>query len=112
MRQALDPRTRKVVAVKEVDLRQCEDKYAVEEKALSLLRHQNIVQFYESERLGAFGYLFMECLQHPSLHDAIENRSFQASEENTFSVINQLHAVLSYLHGKQIAHRDFKVFVR
>ena len=86
-------------------------KQAIREiRILSRLNHPNIVRLVESIDSPKYVYLIMEYVSGESLHahlKAAPHRRF--SEEKAKRLIKQLIGILSYLHQRNVTHRDIKL---
>lgn len=86
-------------------------KQAIREiRILSRLNHQNVVRLFEAIDTPKYVYLVMEYVQGESLHAHLKaqpNRRFP--EEKAKHIIKQLIGILSYLHSRNVTHRDIKL---
>ncbi len=73
---------------------------------LNMLRHPNIVSYYNSFVLPEEIWVAMEFLQGGTLSDACKARQFQ-EEEVAFTARELLQGV-KYMHDHNLAHRDIK----
>ncbi|KAL9343043.1 hypothetical protein Peur_063474 [Populus x canadensis] len=95
-------------AVKEVSLR--------DKKGLGLLRneiailkrldHENIIQYYGTDRDEEKLYMFLELVSHGTLEQAYKTCPFKESQVSHYT--RQILQGLKYLHGCNVIHRDLK----
>ena len=103
------------VAIKQYDRSKLEEtqrkKQAIREiRILSKLNHCNVIKLYEAIDTPQYVYLVMEYAQGESLHahlKASPQRRFP--EEKAKRIIKQLLNTLSYLHQRNVTHRDIKL---
>ncbi len=77
-------------------------RYLREIKIWSGLQHQNLVFLYDWGEVGEVSYLVMERVSGRTLEDTPGDR------EQVLVWMDQLAAVLDYLHQQQLVHRDLK----
>jgi len=95
-------------AVKEVSLS--------DKKGLGLLRneiailkrldHENIIQYYGTDRDEEKLYMFLELVSHGTLEQAYKTCPFKESQVSHYT--RQILQGLKYLHGCNVIHRDLK----
>lgn len=103
------------VAIKQYDRLKLIDlqrrKQAVREVRIqSRLNHPNICKLFEAIDSPTSVYLVMEFVKGESLHanlKAAPNRQF--SEDKAIRIMKQLLGVLTYLHQRNVTHRDVKL---
>ncbi|CAH9136220.1 unnamed protein product [Cuscuta epithymum] len=100
-------------AVKEVSLLdQCEEgrqRICNLEREIALLRqfeHENIVQYYGTEKDGSKLYIFLELVSKGSLLELYQKYRLQDSQVSGYT--RQILHGLKYLHDQNIIHRDIK----
>lgn len=71
------------------------------------LSHPNIIEVYDIIEIGPRVYIFMELAEGGDLLDFIKKRTFLPNDVAR-SMFAQLAFAVSYLHSKQISHRDLK----
>lgn len=74
---------------------------------LSKLNHERIVTYYGSEEKDDHLYLFMELMDGGSLSDYIKKKKF-LSECESRNITRQILEGVSFLHSKDVIHRDIK----
>ncbi|KAJ3700284.1 hypothetical protein LUZ61_003989 [Rhynchospora tenuis] len=73
---------------------------------LSRLEHENIVQYYGTDRRDGKLYIFLELVTQGSLASLYTKYRFQDSQVSAYT--RQILNGLSYLHHRNILHRDIK----
>ncbi|KAG6742476.1 hypothetical protein POTOM_053347 [Populus tomentosa] len=73
---------------------------------LKRLDHENIIQYYGTDKDEEKLYMFLELVSHGTLEQAYKNSPFKESQVSHYS--RQLLQGLKYLHGCNVIHRDLK----
>ena len=74
---------------------------------MRLLDHPNIIKIFEIFEDDTEYYIVMEYCQGGELYEKIKSKTI-FTESESVQIFRQLVSVLSFLHTKQIAHRDVK----
>jgi serine/threonine protein kinase len=77
-----------------------------EAAALAKLNHPNLVGIHERGNHDGLYYIVMEYIEGPTLRDIIAERPID--RENFIKLIQDIGAVLHYIHTENIIHRDLK----
>ncbi|KAL5679878.1 hypothetical protein ACJX0J_006263, partial [Zea mays] len=100
-------------AVKEVNLfdkgsnaKQCIFQLEQEIALLSQFEHENIVQYYGTDKEDSKLYIFLELLTQGSL--ALLYQRYRLRDTHVSAYTRQILNGLIYLHEKNIVHRDIK----
>ncbi|KAF3320617.1 Mitogen-activated protein kinase kinase kinase 1 [Carex littledalei] len=98
-------------AVKEIFMDQGSSKQSIlqieqEVSLLSRLQHENINQYYGTDRRDGKLYIFLELVTQGSLASLYRKYRFQDSQVSAYT--RQILNGLSYLHHRNILHRDIK----
>ena len=114
--RAQDPAIGRIIAIKTIRLADITDegererlreRLFREAKAAGILSHPNIVTIYDIAEENGLAYIFMECVDGPSLEKVLNGQ--QALDPQTiFSLLRQTATALDYAHKKGIVHRDIK----
>ena len=114
--RAQDPAIGRIIAIKTIRLADITDegererlreRLFREAKAAGVLSHPNIVTIYDIAEENGLAYIFMECVDGPSLEKVLNGQ--QALDPQTiFSLLRQTATALDYAHKKGIVHRDIK----
>jgi serine/threonine protein kinase len=114
--RAQDPAIGRVIAIKTIRLTDISDqgererlreRLFREAQSAGILSHPNIVTIYDIAEENGLAYIFMECVDGPSLEKVLNGP--QALDRNTiFSILRQTAIALDYAHKKGIVHRDVK----
>eukprot|EP01130_Rhizamoeba_saxonica_P019000 TRINITY_DN9721_c0_g1_i1.p1 TRINITY_DN9721_c0_g1~~TRINITY_DN9721_c0_g1_i1.p1 ORF type:complete len:293 (-),score=38.80 TRINITY_DN9721_c0_g1_i1:29-850(-) len=103
----------KLVAVKVMDKcdRLAAENYRSAVKSLGNSDHPNIVKLYNYFETSDQYFLVLEYLESPcmDLNCYKMKMEGQISQDIVYKILVQLLSVLSYLHGRGIAHRDLKL---
>ncbi|MFH4978162.1 hypothetical protein AB6A40_004871 [Gnathostoma spinigerum] len=96
----------KDVAVKKIDIEKASRyRISLELQALSSLRHENIVEFFEEFRDQDAQYIVMEYCKHRSLRNFVKQNG-RLSDYSAAFVLRQLVSAVKYIHEKNMMHRD------
>ncbi|XP_078157531.1 mitogen-activated protein kinase kinase kinase 1-like [Carex rostrata] len=98
-------------AVKEIFMDRGSSKQSIlqieqEVSLLSRLQHENINQYYGTDRRDGKLYIFLELVTQGSLASLYRKYHFQDSQVSAYT--RQILNGLSYLHRRNILHRDIK----
>lgn len=74
---------------------------------MEVLRHDNIVKFYEKKENSDYIQLIMELIEGVDLFEYVENNK-SISEEKASEIMRELFEAVSYIHNSGIIHRDLK----
>nr|XP_058952321.1 mitogen-activated protein kinase kinase kinase 2-like [Pocillopora verrucosa] len=74
---------------------------------LKKIRHERVVAYYGSVEKDNHLHLFMELMRGGSLYDRIKEKKVLSEEESRKYTMQMLEGV-SFLHSKEIIHRDIK----
>ncbi|KAB5515865.1 hypothetical protein DKX38_026513 [Salix brachista] len=73
---------------------------------LKRLHHENIIQYYGTERGEEMLYIFLELVSHGTLEQAYKNCRFKQSQVSHYT--RQILLGLKYLHSCKVVHGDLK----
>ncbi|KAL7714972.1 non-specific serine/threonine protein kinase [Entamoeba marina] len=79
-----------------------------ESDLLQIVNHQHIIQLHEVLRSTEHMYIIMECIYGGTLKEYVKQRPL-LEEEVIRNISKQILEALSYLHEKNIIHRDLKL---
>jgi len=99
-----------MVAIKCIDkkaLKGKEESLENEIKVLRKLRHQNIVQLYDTYDEKAYVYLVMELVTGGELFDRIVAKG-SYTERDASNLIRQVLEAVAFMHKNGVVHRDLK----
>ena len=83
------------------------DRFRNEAKIIANLRHQNIVEVFDTEEAYATFFIVMEKLLGKDLDRVLEDR-VRLSYDETREIVKQMASALGYAHKKGVYHRDVK----
>ncbi|KAK3866226.1 hypothetical protein Pcinc_028227 [Petrolisthes cinctipes] len=98
---------RRHFALKLLDMRERSTQVKEEVEALKSLRHERIAQLYESYCVGNVTVLVMEPLAGVDVLTYMASQ-YQYSEQQIYTVVNQVLDALSYLHWRGYSHLDLQ----
>jgi len=114
--RAQDPAIGRIIAIKTIRLTDIADesererlreRLVREAQSAGVLSHPNIVTIYDIAEENGLAYIFMECVDGPSLEKLLSAPA--GLDRNTlFSILRQTATALDYAHKKGIVHRDIK----
>jgi serine/threonine protein kinase len=114
--RAQDPAIGRIIAIKtirlsdftdEAERERLRERLFREAQSAGMLSHPNIVTIYDIAEENGLAYIFMECVDGPSL-DKVLNGADAIRSENVLSILRQTATALDYAHQKGIVHRDIK----
>jgi len=114
--RAQDPAINRVIAIKTIRLTDITDererermreRLVREAQSAGILSHPNIVTIYDIAEENGLAYIFMECVDGPSL-DKVMNTPQALDRDAMLSLLRQTATALDYAHKKGIVHRDIK----
>jgi len=82
------------------------ERFKLEAENLSKLKHQNIVQAYDTFTENGYRYIIMEFVEGTNLRELIKNCDI--IEDQAIEILIQILTAMNYAHGKGIIHRDLK----
>ncbi|GMR45400.1 hypothetical protein PMAYCL1PPCAC_15595 [Pristionchus mayeri] len=100
----------RLVAIKCIDkkaLKGKEESLENEIKVLRKLRHENIVQLFDTYDEKQYVYLVMELVTGGELFDRIVAKG-SYTEKDASNLIKQVLAAVQYMHDNGVVHRDLK----
>ena len=109
--KAMNKKTRKVVAIKEINYDSDEElnEIMIEIDLLKNLNHVNIVKYHGFMQKSSRLYIILEYAARGSLKNLISRRLERClGEEETKTYIKQTLNGLNYLHEQGVIHRDIK----
>jgi len=114
--RAQDPAIGRIIAIKTIRLTDISDEAERERlrerlfreaQSAGILSHPNIVTIYDIAEENGLAYIFMECVDGPSL-EKVMNGHQALDPKMVFSLLTQTATALDYAHKKGIVHRDVK----
>jgi serine/threonine protein kinase len=114
--RAQDPAIGRIIAIKtirlsdftdETERERLRERLFREAQSAGMLSHPNIVTIYDIAEENGLAYIFMECVEGPSLEKVL-NGVEPIPSENALSILQQTAQALDYAHQKGIVHRDIK----
>ena len=97
----------RTAAIKILHQKEMADRFRNEAYIQSSVSHPNIACLYEYLVSGETACIIMEYVEGESLDTFLRKRG-KLSNEETENIVKQIAAALSYLHQKEILHRDIK----
>ncbi len=105
--KAYNPSLHRWAAIKVLHQDSFIERFRNEASIQSSVNHPNIARLYEYRRIGDRDCIVMEYVEGESL-DSLLRRKKRLSAEETRKIISQIATALSYLHKKEVVHRDIK----
>ena len=114
--RAQDPAIGRIIAIKtirlsdftdETERERLRERLFREAQSAGMLSHPNIVTIYDIAEENGLAYIFMECVDGPSLEKVLNNPEAIRSD-NALTILRQTATALDYAHQKGIVHRDIK----
>lgn len=114
--RAQDPAIGRTIAIKTIRLSDITDdaererlreRLFREAQSAGILSHPNIVTIYDIAEENGLAYIFMECVDGPSLERVLNNPD-PIDGSIALSLLRQTAVALDYAHKKGIVHRDIK----
>jgi len=105
--KAWNPALQRWAAIKILHQKEMGERFRNEAFIQASVRHPNIATLYESSLNGPTPYIIMEYVEGEML-DQYMRRVGKVSNEAATGILSQIASALSYLHAKDILHRDIK----
>ena len=114
--RAQDPAIGRVIAIKtirlsdftdQVERERLRERLFREAQSAGMLSHPNIVTIYDIAEENGLAYIFMECVDGPSLEKVL-NGAEGIRSDYALTILRQTATALDYAHQKGIVHRDIK----
>jgi serine/threonine-protein kinase 24/25/MST4 len=109
--RALDIETQRIVAVKVINLDECQDEIESIQQEVAVMAQLNTVhvaRYYSSFLVGAELYIVMEYVDGGSVRELMEFQGGTLSEDLIAVIARGLVEALVHLHGQNKLHRDIK----
>ncbi len=87
--------------------REFADRFKNEARIIAKLRHENIVEVFDTEEAFATFFIVMEKLEGIDLEKMVETRG-TIPYDQARDILRQFAAALNYAHSRGIVHRDIK----
>jgi serine/threonine protein kinase len=115
--RAQDPAIGRTIAIKTIRLldftdeserERLRERLFREAQSAGMLSHPNIVTIYDIAEENGLAYIFMECVDGPSLERVLNTQDPPLRGEVALTILRQTATALDYAHKKGIVHRDIK----
>jgi len=102
-------KTKKVVAIKKIKIRQNNERQKVEITIMKSCVHPHIIKYYNFYSDDRYYYIVMEYINNGDLFEYITLNGGSIDEKTAALISGQVISALEYCHANLIAHRDLKL---